>query len=249
MTADFHHVVIVMPTYNEVDTLAITIADVRAHLPDATLLIVDDGSPDGTGVLADEYAQADEHVYVLHRSHKAGLGAAYIAGFTWAVERAPQYIVEMDADGSHRAADLVGMLQSAHTSDLTIGSRWVSGGRVENWSRARLLLSRLGNTYVRLMLRMPVRDATAGFRVFKTAVLTSMDLADVHSAGYCFQVDMTRRVFRSGLTISEYPITFVERRAGRSKMSNAIVREALWRVTLWGLHDWLLSVSRRHQQS
>ena len=236
--------VVVMPTYNEADTLAGTWRDLRAQLPDVTLLVVDDGSPDGTGAIADALAAGDTNMSVMHRPAKAGLGAAYIAGFRWALDHGAAYIVEMDADGSHRAIDLAAMLARATDADLTIGSRWVRGGRVENWSWPRILLSRAGNTYVRAMLGMPVRDATAGFRVFKASVLASMDLSDVHSAGYCFQVDMTRRVFRAGLTIAEHPITFVERRAGTSKMSNAIVREALWRVTVWGLADRLRRLTR-----
>jgi dolichol-phosphate mannosyltransferase len=232
-----HDVIIVIPTYNEADTLATTVHEVRATLPLATLLIVDDGSPDGTGDIADELAQQDSRTHVLHRALKAGLGSAYLAGFTWALERQPQFIVEMDADGSHRAEDLHAMLMHADSADLTIGSRWIPGGAVRNWSWPRQLLSRAGNAYVRFMLRMPVRDATAGLRVFKAATLAALDLTDVSSAGYCFQVDMTRRVHLAGLTIREHPIIFVERRAGASKMSNAIVREALWRVTVWGIAD------------
>lgn len=229
--------VVVMPTYNEADTLAGTWRDLREQLPEVLLLVVDDGSPDGTGAIAEALAAGDAQMSVMHRPAKAGLGAAYLAGFRWALDHGASYVVEMDADGSHRAVDLAAMLRDAADADLTIGSRWVRGGRVENWSWPRMLLSRAGNTYVRAMLGMPVRDATAGFRVFKASVLASMDLSDVHSAGYCFQVDMTRRVFQAGLSIREHPITFVERRAGQSKMSNAIVREALWRVTVWGVVD------------
>lgn len=230
-------VVVIIPTYNECDTLERTHAELRHVLPNVTVLVVDDASPDGTGDIADRIAESDPHTHVLHRRHKDGLGGAYLQGFAWALEREAAYIVEMDADGSHRPEDLQAMLRVADRADLTIGSRWITGGAVRHWSWTRRLLSRAGNAYVKVLLKMPVRDATAGFRVFKAATLAGMDLSDVHSAGYCFQVDMTRRVFRAGLVIQEHPITFIERRAGASKMSNAIVREALWRVTLWGVLD------------
>lgn len=238
-------VVVIIPTYNEADTLEGTCADLRTLLPNVTVLVVDDASPDGTGNIADDLARVDSRLHVLHRQHKDGLGSAYLAGFAWALERNPAYVVEMDADGSHRAEDLFGMLNIAAAADLTIGSRWIPGGAVRNWSWSRKLLSRAGNAYVRGLLRMPVRDATAGLRVFKAATLAGMDLSDVNSAGYCFQIDMTRRVFQAGLRIQEHPITFVERRAGASKMSNAIVREALWRVTVWGVLDRLLKRNSR----
>jgi len=230
-------VVVIIPTYNEADTLERTHAELRRFLPDVTVLVVDDASPDGTGAIADNIAQQDSATHVLHRGQKDGLGGAYLAGFAWALDRNAAYICEMDADGSHRPEDLQAMLLVADGADLTIGSRWIAGGAVRNWSWTRRWLSRAGNAYVKAMLKMPVRDATAGLRVFKAATLSGMDLSDVHSAGYCFQVDMTRRVFRAGLKIQEHPITFIERRAGASKMSNAIVREALWRVTLWGILD------------
>ncbi|MFP3712222.1 polyprenol monophosphomannose synthase [Puerhibacterium sp. TATVAM-FAB25] len=229
---------VVVPTYDERESLPGTLAALREHVPDVDVLVVDDASPDGTGELADAIAAADPAVHVLHRRGKGGLGAAYVAGFGWGLERGYAVLVEMDADGSHRAVDLPRLLARAAAPDrpdLVVGSRWVRGGSVVNWPWYRELLSRGGNTYVRLVLGMQVRDATAGFRAYPAETLRRIDLASVESHGYCFQVDMTWRVVRAGGRVAEVPITFVERVAGTSKMSRAIVAEALTKTTAWGL--------------
>lgn len=229
-------VLVVMPTYDEAENLDHVITSLHASQPDADVLVVDDASPDGTGRIADALATADDRVHVVHRPGKHGLGAAYQAGFAWGLERDYEYIVEMDADGSHRPDDLGRMLEAAADgADLVIGSRWIDGGRVVNWPWHRRFLSRAGTMYARVMLGYPVHDSTAGYRVLRRSTLERLDLDDIHSHGYCFQIDMTRCVDAAGLSIVEVPVTFVERERGRSKMSRAIVREALWRVTLWGL--------------
>lgn len=238
-------VLVVVPTYDEALTLPGTLARLRAAVPDADVLVVDDASPDGTGDLADAAAAADPGVHVLHRAGKEGLGAAYVAGFGWGLAAGYDVLVEMDADGSHRPEQLPSLLAALGPvgaaagerggADLVIGSRWVPGGRVENWPRRRELLSRAGNAYVRLALGLRLGDATAGFRAYRAAALRAVDLASVESHGYCFQVDMAWRVARGGGRVVEVPITFVERTAGRSKMSRAIVTEALWKVTAWGV--------------
>lgn len=226
---------VILPTYNEREALPLTLTALRRDCPDLDVLIVDDNSPDGTGTWAEEYAQQDARVTVMHRPNKDGLGRAYIAGFRWALEQDYTHIVEMDADSSHRSVDLPSLLQAAAGADLVIGSRWVPGGRVENWPVHRLLLSRAATTYTRLALGLGVKDATAGFRVYAAHTLRALDLQSVNSHGYCFQIDMTWRVHKLGGTITEVPITFVERTEGQSKMSAGIVLEALWRVSAWGI--------------
>ncbi|WP_278234429.1 polyprenol monophosphomannose synthase [Isoptericola sp. AK164] len=229
---------VIIPTYDERESLPVTVERLRAAVPDADVLVVDDGSPDGTGRWAERAAAHDERLHVLHRSGKGGLGAAYVAGFGWGLERGYDVLCEMDADGSHRPEELERLLERAAAADapsLVIGSRWVPGGRVVNWPWHRELLSRGGNTYVRMMLGIAVRDATGGYRAFRADTLRALDLAAVESHGYCFQVDMTWRVLRGGGSVAEVPITFVERTAGESKMSRAIVVEALTKVTRWGL--------------
>ncbi len=229
-------VLVVMPTYDEAESLDRVLTGLHASQPDVDVLVVDDASPDGTGRIADALATADDRVHVMHRPGKHGLGAAYRAGFAWGLDRDYEYIVEMDADGSHRPDDLGRLLEAAADgADLVIGSRWVPGGRVVNWPWPRRFISRAGTAYARVMLGFPVHDSTAGFRVFRRSTFERLDLTDVHSHGYCFQIDMTRRVHAAGMSIVEVPVTFVEREQGRSKMSRAIIREALWRVTLWGL--------------
>jgi dolichol-phosphate mannosyltransferase len=198
------------------------------------VLVVDDGSPDGTGDLADKVAEHDDRVHVLHRTAKAGLGAAYLAGFAWGMEREYDVLIEMDADGSHLPEQLPRLLEALPRADLVLGSRWVPGGRVVNWPKRRQFLSRGGNTYTRWALGLPLRDATGGFRAFRRTTLEGIDLPSVTSQGYCFQVDMARRTVDRGFRVAEVPITFVEREYGESKMSGAIVREALLRVTQWG---------------
>jgi dolichol-phosphate mannosyltransferase len=199
------------------------------------VLVVDDSSPDGTGELADRLAAADEHINVLHRTGKEGLGAAYIAGFRWALDHGYDVMVEMDADGSHQPEELPRLLAALGGADLVLGARWVPGGRVVNWPRSREVLSRGGNIYTQLMLGVPLRDATGGFRAFRAATLEKIGLDDVDSRGYCFQIDLALRAIRHGLRVVEVPITFVERTHGTSKMSRNIVAEAMWRVTLWGV--------------
>jgi dolichol-phosphate mannosyltransferase len=235
-------VLVVIPTYNELGSLPVTMERLRGAVPDADVLVVDDGSPDGTGELADRLAAADSHVHVMHRTEKNGLGPAYLAGFAWALERDYEIIVEMDADGSHRAADLPSILarvdaDPGQPADLVLGSRWVPGGRVENWPWHRQVLSRGGNTYARILLGIPLKDVTGGFRAYRASALAAMDLAGIESHGYCFQVDMARRLLRNGAQVVEVPVTFVERAVGESKMSRAIVAEALVKVTQWGLED------------
>lgn len=230
-----NRIVIVMPTYNERQNLESIAGRVRAALPAADLLVVDDNSPDGTGEIADKLAGEDSHVHVLHRAAKAGLGAAYIAGFRWALEQGYAVLVEMDADGSHQPEELPRLLAALAEADLVLGSRYVPGGAVLNWPRSRELLSRGGNTYARLMLGLKLQDATGGYRVFRASTLRRIGLDDVDSQGYCFQVDLARRTIAAGLTVTEVPITFEERQRGASKMSRKIVLEALWRVTGWGI--------------
>jgi len=230
-----NRIVIVMPTYNERQNLESIAGRVRAALPAADLLVVDDNSPDGTGDLADKLAEADPHVQVMHRTDKAGLGKAYIAGFGWALERGYDVIVEMDADGSHQPEHLPSLVAALNGADLSIGSRWVPGGKVVNWPKTREALSRAANIYTRIMLGLGVRDATAGFRAYRAATLRTISLDQVQSTGYCFQIDLTLRVTDAGLRIVEVPITFVEREHGASKMSNSIIMEAFWRVAQWGV--------------
>jgi dolichol-phosphate mannosyltransferase len=226
-------VLVIVPTYQERDNLAMIVGRVRDAVPDAHILVADDNSPDGTGVLADEIASGDDHVHVLHRKQKEGLGAAYVAGFRWGLERGYGTLVEMDADGSHQPEQLPKLLDALRTADVVLGSRWVRGGTVRNWPKSRELLSRTANTYARLMLGVPVRDATGGYRAYRARVLDSFDLDDVRSQGYCFQIELTLRALRRGYRVVEVPIEFVERQHCASKMSRAIVLDALWRVTVW----------------
>lgn len=227
-------VVTIIPTYNEHKSLPLTLERLRAAVPHSDVLVVDDNSPDGTGELADAIAAQDSAVHVLHRQGKEGLGAAYIAGFRWALEQGYDILVEMDADGSHQPEQLPTMLDAISNAHLVIGSRWVPGGSVVNWPFHRKLLSRAGSLYSRTMLGLGVRDITAGYRAFRRETLESIDLATVDSVGYGFQVDMTFRVAKNGLRIVEVPITFVEREYGDSKMSGGIVFEAIANVTRWG---------------
>lgn len=236
MSATGASALVVLPTYNEAESIRGVLARIRVAVPDADVLVVDDASPDGTGAIADELAAADPGVSVLHRPGKAGLGAAYLAGFAIALERGYRFVVEIDADGSHDPVELPTMLALAERegADLVIGSRWVPGGAVLNWPWLRRAISRSGNAYARWMLRSHVQDLTAGFRVYRAAVLAGLDGSVVSSHGYCFQVELAWRLERAGGRILEHPIAFVERATGRSKMHAGIVAEALWRVTAWG---------------
>ncbi|MCL1799739.1 MAG: polyprenol monophosphomannose synthase [Promicromonosporaceae bacterium] len=231
-------ILVIIPTYNEIESLANQVIEVRHHTPEVDILIVDDNSPDGTGELADELAIVDPKIHVLHRAGKEGLGQAYLAGFEWGLDRGYEFLCEMDADGSHRASDLPRLLRRAQRPDqpaLVIGSRWVPGGSVVNWPWHRKLLSVGGNDYVGAMLGWNVKDSTAGFRVYRADFLREVHLDEVESHGYCFQVDMTWRTIKSGAQVVEVPIKFVERTAGDSKMSRGIVSEALVKTTVWGL--------------
>ncbi len=233
-------VLVCIPTYNERDNLPSTLARLRSACPEVDVLIIDDGSPDGTGELADAAAAHDAQVHVLHRTEKSGLGTAYVVGFGWGLERGYDVLVEMDADGSHQPEELPRLLEAVDpagpvAADLVLGSRYVDGGVVRNWPRSRLLLSRGGNAYVRVALGVPLRDATGGYRAYRAEVLRKLVLSDVASQGYCFQVDLAWKAWRSGFKVVEVPITFVERTLGQSKMSRSIVAEAFWRVGWWGL--------------
>ncbi|GAA3685006.1 dolichol-phosphate mannosyltransferase [Yimella lutea] len=227
-------VLVLLPTYDERDNLPLIMARIRKAVPDADVLVLDDNSPDGTGELADDMAASDDHITVLHRAGKEGLGKAYLAGFAWGLERGYDALVEIDADGSHPPEMLPRMLEVAGEADLVIGSRWVPGGSIVNWPKSREIISRGGNLYIRLALGMPVKDATAGYRVYRACALRALGLADVSSQGYCFQVDLTWRAVRAGLVVAEVPITFVEREIGASKMTESIVREAMLNVSKWG---------------
>jgi dolichol-phosphate mannosyltransferase len=237
-------VLVCIPTYNEAESLPDVLTGVREHCPDVHVLVADDASPDGTGALADRFAAQDDHVHVLHRSGKAGLGAAYLAAFGWALERGYDVVVEMDADGSHRPEDLPKLLAAVRDADLVLGTRWMPGGRTVNWPRRRQLLSLGGNRYARLMLGVPLRDITGGFRAYRASTLRRLDLPSVRSEGYCFQIELALRAVEAGQRVAEVPITFVERRLGASKMSRAIVVEAMSRVTVWGLQRRLRQLRR-----
>jgi dolichol-phosphate mannosyltransferase len=233
--------VVIIPTFDEIENLENAVQAVFAAVPDAAILVVDDDSPDGTGALADRIAAADPRVSVLHRTERAGLGQAYLAGFRLALDAGHTVLVEMDSDGSHPATALPAMLARLDDDDrpgLVIGSRWTPGGRVVDWPASRRLLSETANTYARIALRIHVRDATAGFRAYRAETLRAIPLDDVQSHGYCFQIDMTLRTLDAGFGVEEVPITFRDRLLGQSKMSAGIVVEAMLRVTQWGFGRW-----------
>lgn len=228
-------VLMVVPTYNEAGNLAWIVERLLVAQPAVEVLVVDDGSPDGTGRIADELAAADARVHVLHRTAKGGLGAAYLAGFAWALGEGFDVIGEMDADGSHQPEQLHRLLAALDDADLVIGSRWVPGGSVVNWPWQREVLSRGGNLYVRLLLGIDVRDATAGYRLYRRTTLEKLRLDEVRSTGYVFQTDLVSRSLNAGLSVREVPIEFVERVRGDSKMSGKVALESLRRITQWGL--------------
>lgn len=228
-------IVVIIPTYNEIENIDLAVAAVRVATPEIDVLVADDNSPDGTGKRADEIAAVDHHVKVLHREGKEGLGAAYLASFKWAKQQGYDVVVEMDADGSHRAIDLPALLNALVDADVVLGSRWIKGGRVVNWPKHREFLSRGGNLYTKLWLGMPISDATGGFRAFRISALDAIGIYAVESQGYCFQVDMAWRAVQAQQRVVEVPIVFVERERGESKMDQAIVKEALKRVTQWGI--------------
>ncbi|WP_240311713.1 polyprenol monophosphomannose synthase [Nocardioides houyundeii] len=230
--------VMVVPTYNEASNLAWIVERLRKAQPEVHVLVVDDGSPDGTGKIADELAESDDHVHVLHRTEKAGLGAAYVHGFKVALAQGYDVIGEMDADGSHQPEQLQRLIDAlAEGADLVIGSRWVRGGSIVNWPKSREALSRGGNLYVRLLLGIRVKDATAGFRLFRRSTLETIDLDTVRSTGYVFQTDMAYRTLSHGMSVVEVPIDFIERQRGDSKMSKDVATESLKLITRWGLAE------------
>ncbi len=228
-------VLVIMPTFNESGNLATSVERLFKFNPSVDLLIVDDNSPDGTGQLADQLASKNSRIKVLHREDKSGLGAAYLAGFDLGLNSGYDFLVEMDADGSHRAEDLPKLLAKCSDSDLVIGSRYVNGGRTVNWPVHRKLLSQGGNIYARILLGSKVNDMTAGFRVFRSAFLKELDLHGINAKGYSFQIEMAYRTLLAGGRVVEVPITFVEREIGNSKMSKAIVSEALLLITKFGI--------------
>ena len=230
-------VVMVIPTYNEALNIEWIVGRLRDAQPDVDVMIVDDNSPDGTGDLADKLADGDSAIRVVHRTEKAGLGAAYLHGFRDALAAGYDVIGEMDADGSHQPEQLHLLLTALADADLVIGSRWVPGGSVVNWPKSREFLSRGGNLYVRLLLGSKVRDATAGYRLFRRTTLETIDLDSVESAGYVFQTDLAWRTVKAGLRVVEVPIEFIERVRGDSKMSGGVASESLKRITRWGLQE------------
>ncbi|WP_250003551.1 polyprenol monophosphomannose synthase [Actinoplanes sp. M2I2] len=238
-------VLVVIPTYNEADNIRLITERVRRAVPEVDILVADDNSPDGTGTIADELAVADDHIFVLHRAGKEGLGAAYKAGFAWAKNKGYDAVVEMDADGSHAPEELSKLLDALKENDAVLGTRYIPGGSVRNWPMRRLLLSRGGNIYIRLALRMPFRDATGGYRAYRMPVLDEINVETVASTGYSFQVELAWRSYQSGFRIAEVPITFTEREHGVSKMSGNIFKEQLLRVTLWGVQARRESVRKR----
>ncbi len=229
---------VIIPTYNEVESLPVLLRELTSLRHDFSFLVVDDGSPDGTADICEKLKSEIPNLEILRRSKKSGLGSAYRDGYRFVLEKNFDAIIQIDADGSHRVSDLPKLLSKFESNlsvDLVIGSRWIKGGSVLNWSRHRETLSRLANIYSNLLLGLDVKDSTAGFRIYKTSAIKELNLGDIKSEGYCFQIEMSREVKKINGVISEIPITFVERQFGRSKMSGKIVIEAMLRVTYWGL--------------
>ena len=230
-------VLVILPTYNEAATIRPVLDGVLAAGPNVSALVVDDGSPDGTARLVADISAGEPRVRLLRRDRKLGLASAYLRGFRMGIDEAYDVLVEMDADLSHRPEDLPSVIGGTDRFDLSIGSRYVPGGAVSNWSRARLALSKGGNAYARAVLGIPVRDVTSGFRAYRRDALRALLQEPVASDGYGFQVELAYRAWRAGMGVGEVPITFREREHGRSKLSRRIVLEALWQVTRWGLRD------------
>jgi len=226
---------VIIPTYNEAESIEEVVDRVLAADRRADVLVVDDGSPDGTAKLVAHVGEQEPRVHLMVRDGKQGLGAAYRAGFAWGLERGYDALVEMDADLSHPPGRLTALLDGLAEADLVIGSRYVPGGRTVNWSRTREAISRGGNAYVRLALGVPVHDVTAGYRAYRRELLEALPMGEIRSNGYCFQVEMAHRAWQEGFRVVEVPITFTERASGVSKMSKQIVAEALGRVTVWAL--------------
>lgn len=232
---------VIVPTYNEHESIETVLGGILKADPTVDVLVVDDNSPDGTGSIADYFARTHPSVHVLHRPGKSGLGPAYIAGFHWAFDRGYDWVVEIDADGSHDPAvvpTLLGIARAVN-ADLVIGSRWVPGGQVDGWSVARQMISRTGNLFARFALQSEIKDMTAGFRAIRVGSLRDLDLDTIASSGYCFQIEIADRIESAGGTIIEHPITFIERATGQSKMHVGIVVEALARISHWGIRRWV----------
>jgi len=233
---------IIVPTYNELVSAPLLVRRIFKYLPESNILVVDDGSPDKTADAVRELQQEFPTLHLLERKRKLGLGSAYRLGFAWGLERGYEELIEMDADLSHRVRDLKKMIDEKElqpNTDLVIGSRWIPGGKTENWSKSRELLSRAANLYVRAMVGLGVKDSTAGFRIYSASMLKRLNMESIKSEGYSFQIEMTRAVHKLDGKIIEVPITFRERENGVSKMSKKIVREAMFLVTIWGLKRFL----------
>jgi dolichol-phosphate mannosyltransferase len=228
---------ICIPTYNEAENIVGIIERTLAtNIKGLSILVVDDGSPDGTARLVEEIAEklADPRIHLLRRNSKSGLGPAYLAAFDWALQRSYDYVIEMDADGSHQPEELSRLIEASHNADLVLGTRWMPGGRVENWPIYRRAISRIGTWYAEIALKVPYKDLTGGYRVLSRNLLESIDLRSIQTLGYGFQIEIAMRAFDAGLRVVQVPITFIERTQGRSKMSRRIVFEALERTTIWG---------------
>jgi dolichol-phosphate mannosyltransferase len=234
---------VVIPTYNEAGSIKSLIELIFTSIPECEVMVVDDGSPDGTALICKAMRESNKRLHLIERPTKNGIGSAYRMAFVWALEQGFDEIIEMDADGSHQVSDLLRMIDVKTMNpeiDLVIGSRWIKGGKTINWSRSRELLSRIANRYVRIMLGMGVHDSTAGLRIYSARILRKIELSHIRSEGYSFQIEMTRAAHKAGAIIKEVPITFKERTNGVSKMSKKIVREAMFLVTVWGLKRALL---------
>ena len=241
---------VIIPTYNERENLPIIIGKVFESVPEAHILVMDDGSPDGTGQLADDMARDDKRISVIHREGKLGLGTAYLAGFAEGIKRGYEFLIELDADGSHppeKLPEMLGLAASDPEIGLVIGSRWTEGGEVVDWPKRREILSRGANTYARIMLGVDVHDVTAGYRVYRASLINSLDLDGIDSKGYCFQIDMTLRSVDAGAKIVEVPITFKDRELGQSKMSSSIIFEAMEKVTVWGVQRHLPGAKKKRE--
>ncbi|HEX2054073.1 MAG TPA: polyprenol monophosphomannose synthase [Actinomycetota bacterium] len=236
---------VMVPTYNEASGIASLLGQVLAAHPTLEVLVIDDGSPDGTGAIAEDFAARSDRVTVMHRTSKQGLGKAYVAGFRAGLDRGFDLLIEMDADLSHDPGDLPRLIAAAGDADLVIGSRYIRGGGVEGWSRGRHLLSRTANLYSQVLLGLPIRDSTSGFRCYRRKVIESLDLDDVASNGYAFQIEMAFSAWRNGFEVREVPIVFRERTTGRSKMSKQIVAEGIIWVTRTGVGSLAYRMRRR----
>lgn len=244
--SELGRILVIIPTYDESGNIESVVARLRAAVPEAEVLIADDNSPDGTGAIADKLAADDASVHVLHRAEKQGLGAAYLAGFDWGLQRGCDVLVEMDADGSHQPEQLPSLLAALEQADMVKGSRWMRGGSVVNWDKKRELLSQAANIWVQAIMDLPVHDSTGGYNVFRADILRQIDLDSITSKGYSFQIDMTRQVLEAGGVVAEVPIEFQERTSGVSKMSGSIIQEALVKTAVWGARRRLQEIKLVH---